>query len=131
MKIRNGFVSNSSSSSFIVAGESEADLKNLKIEIKVDLSNYGTIIKSKLELDEWFKDEYCYTDYTIEEFLEDEPYWKDKYEAMAKAISEGKVVCQGRCSDDTGDSVELFLCENGLSGVFGDKVTVIDGEGGY
>jgi hypothetical protein len=56
MKKRIGFVSNSSSSSFILSSEKD---KNTKISLEIDLSNLtDNIIKTKEELDEYFLDEF-------------------------------------------------------------------------
>ena len=52
MKIRSGFVSNSSSSSFIISG----DITPEKLKVKMDLSKFGTIVDdiSKLNMKEFF-----------------------------------------------------------------------------
>ena len=50
MKTRNGFVSNSSSTSFIVA--IDKTLPKAKIVMEIDLSNYGDVIETVEELDD-------------------------------------------------------------------------------
>ena len=57
MKIRTGFVSNSSSSSFIVAAPPQKDSTKVTITIEVDLAEYAnTTIKTVEELIEYFKE---------------------------------------------------------------------------
>lgn len=72
MKIRNGFVSNSSSSSFVVQKDGLNDLQKFAIEHHIELATW---LKSKMELEkysmyewleEWWVDDqgdcyYCYT----------------------------------------------------------------------
>ena len=86
MKIRNGFVSNSSSSSFIVAVKDEESAKT-KIQIEVDLSKYASdTIKTIEELDSYVLDNYAGNEENISEFLEStEDYIKEEY---AKMIAE-------------------------------------------
>ena len=58
MKIRNGFVSNSSSSSFIVGiKDGKKTSTKVKIEIEVDLAKYGADINSVEELIKYYTGE--------------------------------------------------------------------------
>jgi hypothetical protein len=117
MKVRSGFVSNSSSSSFIVAIKDEATVK-VKVTFEADLEKYARRKISTIEeLNEYYKD-----------------YWGGpdwKYEECRKAIENGKVVLVGEFSDQSGDRAEEFLCDEGLQGVVGDDVEIIHSEGGY
>ncbi|MHA2280251.1 MAG: hypothetical protein ACXAC5_05270 [Promethearchaeota archaeon] len=117
MKVRSGFVSNSSSSSFIVAVEDETRVK-VKISFEADLEKYARRKLSTIEeLNEYYDD-----------------YWGDrgwKYEECRKAIEAGKVVLVGSFDDQSGDELERFLCDNGLQGIVTDDVEIIQSEGGY
>ena len=61
MKIRSGFVSNSSSSSFVIAVD--ADKMNLLLvddglDITVDFDKIGTACRTVQQLDQWFTEDY-------------------------------------------------------------------------
>lgn len=114
MKIRSGFVSNSSSSSFIVV----ADKKNTKMKItfEVDLTCFGKSISTPEELKELFK----YYE------LDDPSFLKAK-----DAIKKGKIVIHGSFCD-SGNAIETFLCENGLkSDAKNPNIEIIESNGRY
>ncbi|MFA7287431.1 MAG: hypothetical protein WC055_00980 [Melioribacteraceae bacterium] len=121
MKSRNFFVSNSSSSSFIVAVN--GDNPKVKLEIEVDLRTYSRdTIKTVEELARYFVEGYCYS---AEEMLED-----DRYNQAKAAIQGGKVILMGSFSSKEG-GVESFLCKNGLNNIGSSDMVVIESEGGY
>lgn len=123
MRVRSCFVSNSSSSSFIVAVDK--DKSRIKLEIEVDLQFYSNqIIKTIDELDHYFLDE-LYLE--SEELEEDGDYKKAK-----SAIHEGKEILIGSFSNEDGDGLENFLCDNGLkNNISTQGMIVIQGDGGY
>jgi hypothetical protein len=104
MKIRKGFVSNSSSSSFIVAGNPSKDL-DLTITIKADVKKYADgIIKTREEL---------YNNEEIQDFLE----WNEDISIcnLEEILDNGKYIYIGRFSDEEGDPIESLLCYEGIS----------------
>lgn len=97
MKIRHGFISNSSSSSFIIA------IRNINSEIE-NLPNWAKkvvnsllnslqveTITNKEELEKYIIDRHGF-DETLEELLEDDFYAKDLYGVMLKAIESGYMI---------------------------------------
>jgi hypothetical protein len=121
MKLRNGFVSNSSSSSFIIAAK---DPNNIKVKIEVDLSKYIDLkFTTETELWNYFKENCCMSDEEILEY--------NSYKKSLKAIKSGKTVLFLTCSDDC-DPIERVLCDNGLNEIIkDDNITIIEGDGGY
>lgn len=94
MKIRNGFVSNSSSSSFIIADYRKGTAKKDKVKliIEIDLAKY---------MDDFDLGEL--------EWLDDEDKKKIK-----DAIAKGAKIKEIRASNENGDGIEYMLYENGL-----------------
>lgn len=126
MKIRQGFVSNSSSSSFIVAAKSEEDLKCsmvIKINLADYLSRYIDTITNEAELLEYFKD-------VLYDMRDEEIEQNKDYKRYLEQIKEGKKLFFLSCSN-SGDVLEQTLSYNGLEGILEDKVIIIEGEGGY
>jgi len=124
MKIRNGFVSNSSSSSFIVASSSDKINQEFDLTIRISLENYiQTIINNEKDLNSYFKENYG------EAFL-DGKYTKQIYEKCLKALEENKVVAFGSFSNDTFNPVETMLCEMGIPKNI-ENLDIIDNEPGF
>jgi hypothetical protein len=120
MKIRNGFVSNSSSSSFVISAQRGKDLKT-QITFDIDLKSFvDDEVSSVSELDNFYESEYGDPDY------KDRP----EYKKAKSEIEKGNVVYFGRFADDN-EPIETLLCEMGLKGRVNKKITVIRSEGGY
>lgn len=130
MKLRVGFVSNSSSSSFIISSPNKR-MKSTKISIPVDLNQYVYHTAStEEELLRWFKDNY-YDDMSDIENVEDS-WSKRTFLKCLEEIKQGRTVHFGSASDECTSPEETFLCYNGFKGVdFDEDVQVIEGEGGY
>jgi hypothetical protein len=110
-KIRRGFVSNSSSSSFIIAG----DPNNLKLTVTLDLEELiDDEISNKEELDEAFLDRWDYYE-TIEELLKDSENLSESYYECLGFIKMGKKVYFGSMSSDD-EGVSSYVYQNGFHG---------------
>lgn len=132
MKVRKGFVSNSSSSSFVVAVDNDTSTK-ITLSMEIDLADYGHVLNTVEELDNYYLKEYVYGLNTIEEWLkdEDDSWMHEQYKKSKKAIEDGKKVLIGWFSDDGDNAVESMLCNSGLRGIVEGDVEIIHSEGGY
>jgi len=111
MKIRNGFVSNSSSSSFILATPKGKKGLKTKLTIEIDLEKMARFkITTKEELLKMYKDNYGYDE---DEIKENEWCWKE-YQKSLKAIEKGKIVYYCRVSNDAG-VLEDVIYKEGLN----------------
>lgn len=123
MKTRHGFVSNSSSSSFIVSVK-----KGTKpiVSFDVDLTEFGKVIKTEKELKAFWKSYYYASDEI--ELAED-----SFYQSSLKEIKNGRYVVIGQFSDNGTGALETFLCDAGIEAGNYDKknMTVIENEAGY
>jgi|GEM_PF-2776810 len=125
MKIRSGFVSNSSSSSFIIAAE-KGQPYTIKISVDVDLNRYGTYINNipdyhkRLKEDGWGD---------VEEYRE---HYDEKYQKAIAALKGGKVLFFMECATDGSDSLEQMLAMRGLRDVvLGEGQEVIYADRGF
>ena len=105
MKIRSGFVSNSSSSSFIITGKGEA-----KINIEVDVTEFGQVLKTKEDLDTYYIED-CELE-NIEELKAYSNYSFTNYTEALKAINAGETVIICEVSNEDEDLMSLYLYDN-------------------
>lgn len=98
MKVRKSFVSNSSSSSFILTSK----LKNPKFVLEVPLEDIASvIITNRTQLDDWFRNRHSYRGTsTVEEILIEEPELKNQYNAMLRALLNLETLYCGRLDSE-------------------------------
>ena len=126
-KQRLSFVTNSSSSSFILAVKDEGFLKSgtSKLEkfVKGIIFGNAEVIKTKEELDEYFKANYVYGTRTLEKYLADDEYGREDYEKYLQYINNGYLVVK-REVDNSEDTMIDLIHELPNE----DKIIMIQGE---
>ena len=123
MKIRNGFVSNSSSSSFILSANQGVHIKGT-IEVKLDDIVEFTI-RTQEEAESYIrKFRYYGRDelFNLKEVLKDDKYTKDAYDEIMEEINNKKVVyvCSVS-SEDEGISGAIY---SGADVIFNNGIKV-------
>jgi len=121
MKVRDGFVSNSSSSSFIlpVDSDSEEVTVTLSIDALQRMFNSGdsdtsidSVIRTESELKEYLLDQYGCEGYPFEKLLEENDYVEELYTDGMNMIQDGKTIVFGSVSyhDEGMERLLQILC---------------------
>ena len=134
MKVRNGFVSNSSSSSFVVIMKNGQDLTYESLISVLDINEKSPLFTFANDLAKWtisntkkhtiediFNNYYgriagLTEDQMIDEILKEFYGDKTEYKNILEKIKNGKFCYyEGRASNDSGYALEYYLYDNGLN----------------
>ena len=124
MKIRMGFVSNSSSSSFVIASKGELNVgeESIKNIFKIDLNSpmfelakriINVLIDKSEEIsdfNEWLEEEYG--SFNGSEDYKEEVMAYSEVSKIKQLIDNGFSVRKGSLYNDSGDTLESFLCDD-------------------
>jgi hypothetical protein len=126
MKTRQSFVSNSSSSSFVLAVEPEVKEITAKIVVKLDdLCDDKKAITSIKGFEKYLLEESG--EESLEVMLKDRDWWKKIYDAGIKALESGKVLRTGYVTNESSNpaNLELFIYDSGLEGLNCKEITIV------
>jgi hypothetical protein len=123
MKLKGDFITNSSSTSFIL-GIKDPSTKSVPITIttvyEVEETDHGAVSVTTInQLDDVWRDHYFDSD--------------EEYEQCKQIIEGGGKILLFQASDEDGENgAEVTLCHKGIEeGSVPENITIIRGEGGY
>lgn len=99
MKIRQGFVTNSSSSSFVIAVKKDIEEGPMKIFLD-NIFEQEDVITSIEELNDYIVNTYGYRNQTLKDILEDDEYARNIYRTQKAAIEKDMIVVNADVEHD-------------------------------
>lgn len=119
MKTRNGLVSNSSSSSFVISIKDPDAFKVLTYSLPELGAAYNGIVRTEEEMKAYYTT--TFEDVEVLRKARDTNFgytyhreeWLEIYETCLEELAKGKVICFGHCSDGSDNVVERGLVGGG------------------
>ena len=113
MKVKLDFVTNSSSTSFVIAVKDVKKDSKIKFEMEYDLTkNYHAIISNEQELIAYLYDKYAWDIENKQNIME---YFNNDFNEYKKYIDEGfTIIISSFSSEDFDDTASQYLYYNGF-----------------
>ena len=122
MKTRSGFVSNSSSSSFVLS-TNKTELSDIKLKVVSTLAELDDVrlLKDMNAVVQWMNDNYSYelngTD--IDDYIKNnntDDYIVQMYAKCVEVLNTGRSIVIGSVSSDSDSTQDYYLLNNGFKG---------------
>ena len=116
MKIRTSFVSNSSSSSFILGTSKKNKNNPIKITIECDINEIiDDVIETEERWMEYLSEEYCNGN-SLTDYMKEDRWLKERCEKGIAELKAGNVLLVGCCSNEGDSAISQFIFDNKLKG---------------
>lgn len=145
MKIRLDFVTNSSSSCFIIAYKELPTLDDETVKkypyLKLILNDFlarvitggeykwreedPVVFESVDDLNDWIEEKYVYSRYTLAEYLKENPYLKEYYDNIKSYIDKGYTVIEKDIKYSEENTEEIIYA---LARALGDDFVIVESD---
>jgi hypothetical protein len=129
MLIREDFITNSSSTNFILSKLMDNTGDKVRLTYEVDMTPMiDKRLRTVEDIKKYMRDDYWYND---DDIIDDESQWDGDAKKMLEAIRSGREILICSASDDARDSIERAICNMGVEEIDTPGWDVIKNGGGY